>query len=166
MLALNASASSSSRTHAVAVAAVELAGEGDVVNLSELDAEGLLGRRPDPVVTELMDLLGRKPRLVLVTPVYRATYSGLLKVLFDQLPQEALVGTACVLAATAAQPEHFLSIDTGFRALVASLGGWTVPTVTYALSHDFDDRGRPAPRVLETLQSALGEAVVVTGGLG
>ena len=69
--------------------------------------------------------------LVLVTPIYRATYSGLLKVLLDQLPTAALVGKACVLAATAGGPLHFLSLDTSMRALVASLDGWSVPTVVY-----------------------------------
>jgi len=164
LLALNASPSSSSKTHALAAAAVELAAEGRVADLGDLDAEGLLGRRRDAEVSFLLEEMATVDRLVVVTPVYRATYSGLLKVVFDQLAQGALAGTACVLAATAAGPIHFLSLDTGLRSLVASVEGWTVPTVVYAVPSDFDADGRPLQPVLERLASALREAGQVARG--
>src|SRR5665213_4372502 len=47
--------------------------------------------------------------------------------------------------------------DTGGRAVVASLRGWTILTVVYATGADFTD-GRPSAVVLETLQTALDEA--------
>jgi FMN reductase len=164
LLAINASPSSTSKTHAVAAAAVELAGEGRVADLGGLDAEGLLGRRPDDSVALLLEEMAAVDCLVLVTPVYRATYSGLLKVVFDQLAPGALAGTACVLAATAAAPVHYLSLDTGLRSLVASVEGWTVPTVVYALPTHFDDDGWPLQAVLERLAAALGEASQVVRG--
>ena len=101
--------------------------------------------------------------LVLVTPIYRATYSGLLKVLLDQLPAGALASKSCVLAATAGGPTHFLSLDTGMRALVASLDGWSVPTVVYATGADFDETNHPGPTVLEPLGRAIAEACSVVG---
>ncbi len=78
--------------------------------------------------------------------------------LLDQLPAAALVGKACVLAATAGGPLHFLSLDSSMRALVASLDGWSVPTVVYVTGADFDDDNRPGPTVLEPLGRALDEA--------
>ena len=163
VLAVNASPSASSKTHALAATAVELAGTGSVVDLAGLDAEALLGRRSDPAVDGLLASLSDASILVLVTPVYRATYSGLLKVVFDQLPQEALAGTASVLVASAAGPGHYLSLDTGLRSLVASLGGWSVPTVTYAVPSDFDPAGRPLAPIVERLRSGVTEAQLVTG---
>ena len=159
MLAINASPSTASKTHAVAQAAVDLAGgAGRVVDLGQLDAGALLGRSTDVAVSELLASMAEADVLVLVTPVYRATYSGLLKVVFDQLMPDALASTACVLAATGASPAHYLSLDTGLRSLVASLGGWSVPTVTYATSEDFDPSNRPLEPVLATLARAVGEA--------
>ncbi len=122
LLAINASHSTGSSTHHVAARAAELHGSGRVVDLATRDPSGLLGLGEDAEVTALLDEVARADALVLVSPIYRATYSGLLKVLFDQLPTESLRGVACVLAATAASPGHFLALDTGFRALVASLG--------------------------------------------
>jgi FMN reductase len=162
VLALNASPSVSSKTAALAAAGVEAAGGGRVVHLAELDAEGLLGRRPTLDVQALLEEITNASRLLLVTPIYRATYSGLLKVVFDQLPLDSLVGSASVLAATAGGPTHFLSLDTGLRSLVASLGGWSTPTVVYATSADFED-GQPSNTIRDRLAEALEEATSVAG---
>jgi FMN reductase len=158
LLAINASHSIGSSTHHVAARAVELHGSGRVVDLASLDPAGLLGVAADPEVAALLEVIPRAVALVLVTPIYRATYSGLLKVLFDQLPTESLRGVPCVLAATAASPAHFLALDTGFRSLVASLGGWSVPTVVYATPGDLDGDKRPLPSVDDALRAALAEA--------
>ena len=132
LVAVNGSPSDTSKTHAVATAAVELAGGGSVINVGDLDADALVLRGRHASVSDALEQVAAAQPLVLVTPVYRATYSGLLKLILDQLPTEAFDGKAVILAATGASPAHFLSIDTGFRSLVASLGGWSVPTVIYA----------------------------------
>jgi FMN reductase len=158
LLAINASHSPASSTHFLAELAVELHGSGRVVDLVTLDPAGLVGVTQTEDVQELLADLPRASPLVLVTPIYRATYSGLLKVLFDQLPQSALTGVPCVLAATAAGPTHYLSLDTGFRSLVASLDGWTVPTVVYVTPADLDAGKRPTGAARERLRQALAEA--------
>ncbi len=145
----------------MAAAAVELAGEGRLIDVGGLDADALLGRASHPSVDDALAAVSSAGVLVVVTPVYRATYSGLLKVLFDQLAAGALEGTACVLGATGGSLHHFLSIDTGFRALIASLGGWSVPTVVYATGEDFADANLPLPSVTEPLTRALAEARLV-----
>jgi FMN reductase len=161
LLAINASHSTGSTTHNVAALAVELNGSGRLVDLSALDPAALVGVGRHDEVTRLLDEIPKASALVLVTPVYRATYSGLLKVLVDQLPQSALVDVPCVLAATAASAAHYLALDTGFRALVASLEGWTVPTVVYATPDDFDEEKRPRERIRLRLRAALDEAARV-----
>jgi FMN reductase len=157
LLALNASHSASGSTQAVAALAVDLYGAGRVVDLATLDPGALIGVSKDDAVSALLDDITAAEVLLLATPVYRATYSGIAKVVFDLLPQDALRGTAVVLAATAAGPAHYLALDTGGRALVASLGGWTVPTVVYATKADFAD-GVPGTAVRDALEQALSEA--------
>lgn len=163
LLAINASHTLSSTTHQLAALSVELQGEGRVVDLVALEPAGLLGVTPDPLIKALLEEVRSARPLVLVTPIYRATYSGLLKVLFDQFEPNALRGVACVLAATAGSPAHELALDTGFRSLVASLGGWSVPTVIYATSKDFDAEKRPTHRVRDLLLAALSEADAIGG---
>jgi FMN reductase len=157
LVAVNGSPSASSRTHALAAAAVAIAGDGLLIDAGALDADALLMRGSSADVTAALEAMASASTLVLVTPVYRATFSGLLKLLLDQLPTDALADTAVVLGATGASPAHYLSLDTGLRAAVASLGGWSVPTVVYATNDDFED-GVVAPAVRSRLERALGEA--------
>ena len=67
-----------------------------------------------------------------------------------------------VLGATAGSRDHFLSLDTSGRALVASLAGWSVPTVVYATSADIVD-GKVSVELEATLRQALAEASLVGG---
>jgi FMN reductase len=153
-MAINGSPSGTSKTHAVAALGVELMGGGKLIDLGDLDAAALLGRQSDPELTAILDEIPTTKILLLVTPVYRATYSGLLKVLLDQLPQGALKQVVCVLAATGGSPHHYLSIDTGLRPVVASLLGTSVPTSVYLTGEDFDDN-----TALESARKLLGAAV-------
>jgi FMN reductase len=121
----------------------------------------LLGRVADPAVEAAVAAATGASRLVLASPVYRATVSGVLKAFLDRFPTGALSGTAVVLAATAAVPQHYLSLDTSGRALVASLDGWTVPTVAYATSADIVD-GQVSDELRDRLAKALDEAALVT----
>src|SRR5689334_2263775 len=134
---MNGSPSRTSKTAAIANCGVDLAGAGDDFHLGELDADGPLGRHKNDGVTDAVDAVTDAHVLLLATPVYRATYSGLLKVLMDQLPPDGLSGIPVVLAATAGGSQHLLCVDHGMRPLVASLGGWSVPTI-YATPLDFD----------------------------
>lgn len=158
LVAVNGSPSDTSKTHAVAAAAITLHGGGTLIDLTDLDGDALLLRGEHDSVKAALAAIAVADVVVLVTPVYRATFSGLLKLLLDQLPHGALEGTAVVLAATGASSAHYLSLDTGLRAVVASLGGWAVPTVVYATGDDFNEGNEPAPELLDRLQQALDEA--------
>jgi FMN reductase len=165
LVVVHAGESAASRTRALAVAALDLGGPGELVELALLPAEGLLGRAADPAVEAAVQAAQAASTLVLASPVYRASVSGAMKAFLDRFPPGALAGTAVVLAATAAVPEHYLALDTSGRALVASLDGWTVPTVVYATPDDIVD-GVVGPRVRDRLARALHEAAAVTGADG
>ena len=163
LVVVHAGESASSRTRAVALAALDAGGGGTLVELSELSADGLLGRAADPEVEAAVAAASAASILVLASPVYRATVAGALKAFLDRFPTGGLAGVAVVLVATAAVPEHYLSLDTSGRALVASLEGWTVPTVVYATSGEIVD-GKVSDAVSERLVKALDEAALVAAG--
>lgn len=156
--------SPTSKTRLLANAALGIEGRGRLIDLIDLPGDALLGRRHDPAVDDSVAAASAAGVLVLATPVYRATYSGALKAFLDRFPADALARTAVVLAATAASPAHFLALDTGGRAVVASLGGWTVPTVVYATGADFVE-GLPSPSLLDVLETALRQARTAAGAL-
>ncbi|HEY8547253.1 MAG TPA: NAD(P)H-dependent oxidoreductase [Acidimicrobiales bacterium] len=164
LVVVHAGESATSRTRALAVAALELGGGGELVELTQLSADGLLGRTADPEVEAAVAAASNASILVLASPVYRATVAGPLKAFLDRFPTGALAGTAVVLAATAGSRDHYLSLDTSGRALVASLDGWSVPTVVYATSADIVD-GKVSAEIQARLEQALTEAASVTASV-
>ena len=157
IVAVSAGESPAAKTRTLAQHALDLPGGGTLVDLSALSADGLLGRQEDPAVAAAVAAASAADVLVRATPVYRATYSGALKAFLDRFPTEGLRDVVVVLVATASVRDHYLSLDTGGRAVVASLHGWTAPTVVYATSADFVD-GRPDTGVVERLRRAVTEA--------
>lgn len=156
LVAVSAGDSPTSKTRALVAPIVSERG-GELIDLLDLPADGLLGRREDEAVARAVQAATDAQVLIVATPVYRATYTGALKAFFDRFPPRALASTAVVLVATAAVPEHFLALDTGVRALIASLEGWSVPAVVYATGEDFVD-GTPAPHMLNALRAAIDQA--------
>lgn len=163
VVAVVGSPSHPSRTRTLAALAVELAGGGEVIDLSTLDPAALLALGSDPGVDAARDAVAAAQVLVVATPVYRATYTALTKTIFDLLPQGALAGTVVVPIATGYGAQHALCIDHGIRPLVASLDGLTTAAAVYATNADFDDEGTPAATVVRQLERAVAEAVALAG---
>ncbi len=65
--------------------------------------------------------------LVVGSPVYRATYSGLFKHFFDFVHHEALVDVPVLLAATGGSERHALVIDHQLRPLFSFFQARTLP---------------------------------------
>ncbi len=158
---ISGSPSPASRSRALlgrALAALERRGVATrEVDLAALPAEPLLGRGTDERVTDALAAVGRARILVVSTPVYRATYSGLLKVFFDLLPQDGLAGKVAVPIATAGSLGHLLAVDYGLRPLLASVGALPVATAVYGTDAQFRD-GRPDPALIQQIDRAVAEA--------
>ena len=131
-----------------------------LIDLNELPADALLGRRSSAEVERALALVAEADIVIASTPVYRATYTGLLKVFFDLFTQRALVGKVGLSIATGGAPGHQLVLDHGLRPLFASVGAVVVPTGVYAVDGEFDD-GVPRPGVLERIERAVAESVLL-----
>ncbi|MBY4697241.1 FMN reductase [Burkholderia latens] len=76
--------------------------------------------------------------LVVASPVYRASYTGLFKHLFDLVHHESLVDVPVLLAATGGSERHALVIDHQLRPLFSFFQARTLPIGVYASESDFD----------------------------
>ena len=97
--------------------------------------------------------------LVVGTPVYRASYTGLFKHVFDLVHYDALIGTTVVLTATGGSPLHGLVMEHQLRPLFGFFRAHTVPSAVYATEVDFDQYELTSPLVRERVQRAADEAV-------
>lgn len=76
--------------------------------------------------------------LIVGSPVYRASFTGLFKHLFDFVGQYALVGKPVLLVATGGGERHALIIEHQLRPLFAFFQALTLPVGVYACDTDFD----------------------------
>jgi FMN reductase len=134
-----------SRTAAVAQAAtkavISAAGvqaRQETVDLSALACRLLLPEASALIEDAVEQVLGADV-LVVVSPVFKATYTGLLKVFFDRLGFRALATTVALPVLVMKHPEHALAVEVHMRPLLAELGA-TVPTPGLAVMES--DLGR------------------------
>src|SRR6266568_3865622 len=133
-----------------------------LVEHAALPAEPLLGRGASAAVAGAIEAATRAGIIVAGTPVYRATYSGLLKVFFDLLPQDSLLGKIGVPIVTGHDRGHSLALDHGLRPLFASLGATVVASGVYGTSAQFQN-GKTAPELLQAVDRAVDEALALAG---
>ncbi|MCU6620115.1 FMN reductase [Achromobacter mucicolens] len=93
---------------------------------------------PDRVERELV-AVEQADVLVVATPVYRGSYTGLFKHFFDFIHQDALIDKPVLLAATGGSQRHALVIDHQLRPLFSFFQARTLPLGIYATDEDFAD---------------------------
>lgn len=134
----------------------------------DLAATMVAGGLPTPRVAEARERLAQADGLVVVTPTFTASYSGLFKMFFDILDPDTLRDVPTIVAATAGTPRHSLVLDHALRPLFAYLHALVVPTGVFAATDDFGHgaegaqlagRVRQAATELVTLMMQRGASV-------
>jgi len=139
----NPKAGSRTRTvgEAVAARAASMAGLAD----APIDVLELAGLGPSlfdwssPAVRTAVDALAASRLAVIATPVYKATYTGLLKSFLDWFGQTGLHGVVAVPVMVGAAPQHALALEVHLRPLLVEIGA-TVPTRGLFVLEDQLDR--------------------------
>lgn len=134
-----------SRSAALAAAiARKLASHGsfDIHSIEIADLAPELGgvlspKGAPPLVAEAIRRIESADALVVSTPVYRGSYTGLFKHLFDLIDYEALIGKPVLLAACGGSDRHALVIDHQLRPLFSFFQSLTLPIGVFANDGDF-----------------------------
>jgi FMN reductase len=145
--------------------------ELEVVELRPLAhalADHLLTGFPTGELKEAIEKVRRADGLVVVTPVFSASYSGLFKTFFDVLELGVLDGKPLVVAATAGTARHSLVLDHALRPLFTYLHAVVVPTGVFAASEDFGSIGAEAGTgdLAKRVNRAANELAALVAGPG
>jgi FMN reductase len=121
------SPASPSRTAYVAAHVGELLARAghDVTSVSirDLPAEDLLrARTSSPEIAHALAAVDAADAVVVATPIYKASFAGVLKVFLDLLPQTAFAGKTVLVIATGGASAHVLAIDYALRPVLMALG--------------------------------------------
>lgn len=104
---------------------------------------------------EVIEAVCGAEALVVVTPTFSASYSGLFKSFADILEPGILKGLPVVLAATGGTARHSLMLDFAMRPLLSYLGALPARTAVFAATEDFGGAGAPA--VQRRVEEAVAE---------
>lgn len=155
------------------VAAIQERGQEAEVEVLELRplahalADHLLTGFPSSELKAAIEKVRRADGLVVVTPVFSASYSGLFKTFFDVLELGVLDGKPVVVAATAGTARHSLVLDHALRPLFTYLHAVVVPTGVFAASEDFGAAGGEATGELaKRVNRAANELAALVAGPG
>ena len=126
--------------HLLDLIADEVPCEQHLVELGQLAPQlaGAVWRSqlPDTVERELA-AVEQADILVVTTPVYRGSYTGLFKHFFDFIHQDALIDKPVLLAATGGSERHALVVEHQLRPLFSFFQSRTLPLGVYATDKDF-----------------------------
>ncbi|MFI2721663.1 NADPH-dependent FMN reductase [Streptomyces collinus] len=164
VLSVSGSPSASSRTSRLLRHLDQrLAAQGhDVIPLDvrTIPAGALLGADfRHPVIVEATELFARADGVVVGTPVYKASYSGVLKALLDLLPQYALAGKTVLPLATGGSVAHVLAIDYALRPVLNSMGAAHIVQGWFTLDKDLAVQDDGSLAVAPAATEALGQVV-------
>lgn len=117
-----------------------------------------------PELLPALQAIEQADLLIVGSPVYRASYTGLFKHLFDLVDYQALKGVPVLLAASGGSERHALMIDHQLRPLFGFFQAHTLPYGLYASVEAFTDYAPTDSALLERIERALDPVVAFFQG--
>jgi FMN reductase len=118
-----------------------------------------------PSAAAVVEAVENADALIVGTPVYKGSYTGLFKHLIDFIDPEALAGKPVVLTATGGGQRHALVLEHQLRPLFGFFTAQTLPISVYASDQDFLDGVLTDPVTIERTRGAAGQLAAALDGL-
>lgn len=117
-----------------------------------------------PALADALKSVADADALIVVSPVFSGSYSGLLKSFFDVLDNTALDGVPVLIAATGGSVRHSLMLDHAMRPLFTYLRARVVSTGVYAGPEDWGTGSDGAPALDQRVTRAASELAGMVAG--
>lgn len=135
--------------------------DGYSYDIEDLGPSFLRARRADALDGEAQGIMQRivdADVLVVGTPTYKGSYTGLFKHFFDLVDPAALRDKPVVLTATGGGDRHALIAEHSLRPLFGFFEALSVPTAIYATDRDFIDGNIASEIVAGRVAQAVSQA--------
>ncbi|MFT8704669.1 CE1759 family FMN reductase [Bifidobacterium aquikefiricola] len=109
----------------------------ELKNLSDDIAVASVTLRISPALQEALNTVQSSDAVIVASPVYKATYSGLFKSFWDVADSDIVLGLPLAAVATGGSERHALVPDTSMRSLFAFMRALIVPTGVMAATGDW-----------------------------
>lgn len=132
-------------------------------SVTEFSPEDLVkGRWDSEDIVRLANVIKEADGLIIGSPVYKASYTGVLKSLLDLLPEGALKHKPVLPIMVGGSARHLLAIDYSLNPLIAVLKGHPLQGL-YFVDGEIDKTNETAPikstELLERIQNQVNEFV-------
>lgn len=169
IVAISGNISFPSRTenlvHLIATeAAKSLHTPAEVISIAQLApvlATALSYEAIPQAVADAYKKLSQAELIILGSPVFKASYTGLFKHFIDLIDPKILAGKTAILAATGGSDQHASILDYQLRPLATFLGLHSVPTAIYARDQDFSNYVLQSDAIASRIEKAVGQAAVL-----
>ena len=139
-----------------------LESEGRVVNAAAIDIAAIssgLFDWEDEAANGAMAQVKEVDLLIVASPVFKATFTGLLKSFLDRAPMEGLDGTVAVPVMVGAAPNHALAVDAYLRPLLVEIGASCPTRALYVTESQLPEAGTRVADWLEAAKPVLSRAL-------
>lgn len=92
---------------------------------------------------------------VVLTPIYKASYTGILKTYLDLLPQKALEGKRIVPIAVGGSLGHLLAIEYALKPVLSVLGATEILNTVYIVDRQIERLAADEYRIDEEAEQRL-----------
>lgn len=133
----------------------------DIVDASPGLGAALTREGLSPEALAIIEAVENADILVVSSPVYKGSYTGLFKHFFDFVDPTALIGKPVVIAATGGGPRHSLVVEHQLRPLFGFFSALTIPTSIYAEDKSFENFQQIDPGILARIDLAASQLAVI-----
>lgn len=141
--------------------ASDVAGSPELVSQIDLSATSGAGPLGDGA-RAMVRAVDQASAVIILSPVYRASFPGILKCLLDELPVDALKFKPVGIIAMGGTLHHYLAVDRHLRDVLAWYGALVAPTSIYATGKSFDD-GEPSAELAAEIDALIGGVASLIG---
>ncbi|GAA4556900.1 NAD(P)H-dependent oxidoreductase [Pseudonocardia xishanensis] len=151
-----------SRTREVGEALVERLLPGCAPEVIDLvDHAGELFAWPSETMDGLTARVASSDLVVIASPTYKATYTGLLKAFLDRYPANGLAGVVALPVLTGAGPAHSLGVNVHLAPLLAELGATVPGRGAYIVTSTADRGDQAVAEAADRFGASLARATAV-----
>lgn len=121
---------------------------------------------PAAPLEEAFDTVADADGVIVVTPAFNASFSGLFKSFFDVLPEETLSDMPVLMGATGGTERHSLVLEHALRPMFSYLHAIVSSRGVYAATDDFGSRSDGAAVLRDRITAAAADYARLVQGCG
>ena len=110
--------------------------EIDIIHVHELNAHDLLtANYKGTDILRSITKVEKSDVIFVLTPIFKGSYSGILKTFLDVLPQKALVNKIVLPVAIGGSIAHLLALEYSLKPVLSILGATNISNPIYVVDH-------------------------------